>query len=374
MRAACRDEKRDRFTVPIAIAHSRYAKKENSVIRLRTVLTASLAGVILCLGIAAITARTMHEPVDPAERTVELIYRVSIQDVPGPRGAGNVSVWIPMPLTRSWQTLQGYAVKGDKTHRILTEPEYGNRFLHIVWRRSEDTTGEGVTLAVHFTVTRKAYRALPRAANTEALSQESLARFLSPDRMVPIGGKIAKEAKRVAGDVEEPLERAKRIYHHIVESVVYDKSGQGWGRGDALYVCDKRGGNCTDFHSLFIGETRALGVPARFVMGLPLPPGKDSGAIEGYHCWAEFYLDGRGWIPVDASEASKKRELEEALFGGLDAHRVAFTIGRDIHIPQASAGPINFVIYPHVEIDGNPHTELRTSLFFREVAPTDREG
>ena len=27
--------------------------------------------------------------------------------------------------------------------------------------------------------------------------------------------------------------------------------------------------------------------------------------MKGYHCWAEFYVKGKGWIPVDASDASK---------------------------------------------------------------------
>ena len=30
--------------------------------------------------------------------------------------------------------------------------------------------------------------------------------------------------------------------------------------------------------------------------------------IPGYHCWADFYLDGVGWVPVDASEAWKAQE------------------------------------------------------------------
>jgi transglutaminase-like putative cysteine protease len=42
----------------------------------------------------------------------------------------------------------------------------------------------------------------------------------------------------------------------------YDKTGTGWGRGDVLYACDAKKGNCTDFHSLFIAMARSQGIPA----------------------------------------------------------------------------------------------------------------
>ena len=77
-----------------------------------------------------------------------------------------------------------------------------------------------------------------------------------------------------------------------------DKTGTGWGRGDALYACEARRGNCTDFHALVIGMARSVGIPARFAIGLPLPPGRGTGEVAGYHCWAELYVAGRGWVPA----------------------------------------------------------------------------
>ena len=56
------------------------------------------------------------------------------------------------------------------------------------------------------------------------------------------------------------------------------------------------------YHAYFIALTRAVGIPARFAIGVTIPADKSEGTIEGYHCWAEFFADGR-WIPVDISEA-----------------------------------------------------------------------
>jgi len=38
---------------------------------------------------------------------------------------------------------------------------------------------------------------------------------------------------------------------------------KGWGRGDAKWACDAKFGNCTDFHSYFMGLARSKGPPAR---------------------------------------------------------------------------------------------------------------
>ncbi len=119
----------------------------------------------------------------------------------------------------------------------------------------------------------------------------------------------------------------------------YDKTGSGWGRGDAVWACDAKRGNCTDFHSPFIGMLRVDGIPARFDIGFPLPENKDKGDIAGYHCWAEFYARKTGWIPVDISEAWKAKQKEDYFFGSVDANRVQLSTGRDVALSPKQDGP-----------------------------------
>ena len=116
-------------------------------------------------------------------------------------------------------------------------------------------------------------------------------------------------------------------------------------------------GNCTDFHTLFIALARASGIPARWNMGFPLAYG-DGGAdgaqeVKGYHCWAEFYAPGAGWVPVDISEARKHPELKAYFFGGLSGNRVLFTRARDASLEPAGTGRrLNYFIYPVARADG----------------------
>ena len=135
---------------------------------------------------------------------------------------------------------------------------------------------------------------------------------------MPLDPKIrlwATEVVTKAG-AKTDLEKARAIYEHVVSTVTYDKTGQGWGRGDIYYACDARRGNCTDFHAVFIGYCRAVGIPARFSIGFPLPPERGAAEVKGYHCWAEFFTPETGWVPVDASEAAKNPSPPQLLLRG----------------------------------------------------------
>ena len=116
----------------------------------------------------------------------------------------------------------------------------------------------------------------------------------------------------------------------------------GWGLGHIPYCLRVGKGNCTDFHTLFIALARASGIPASWNMGFPLAYG-DGGAegaqeVKGYHCWAEFYAPGAGWVPVDISEARKHPELKAYFFGGLSGNRVLFTRARDVLLEPDGTG------------------------------------
>jgi hypothetical protein len=196
--------------------------------------------------------------------------------------------------------------------------------------------------------------------------------FLAADRLVPVTGLPAQLAASVVETDATPLDKAHAIYDYVFANMRYDKSGTGWGRGDVLYACDAKKGNCTDFHSLFIAMARSQGIPARFDIGFPLPPDKQSGEIAGYHCWADFFEPEHGWIPVDISQAWQHPEKKSYFFGALDANRFQFTTGRDLRLNPAQDGPpLNYFVSPYVEVAGKEYSNVALSLSFANV---DGEG
>ncbi|MBL8829908.1 MAG: transglutaminase family protein, partial [Planctomycetaceae bacterium] len=112
------------------------------------------------------------------------------------------------------------------------------------------------------------------------------------------------------------------------------------------------------------------GLPARFEIGFSLPTDKPAGPIAGYHCWAWFYANDRGWIPVDISEADKHPRLKEYYFGNLTADRVTFSVGRDLQLdPPAKHEPLNFMVYPHIEVGGEklPATNIELQFAYENL-------
>ncbi len=299
-----------------------------------------------------------------ASRTFEFTYAAT---VPESEIGGETYLWIPLPPDTARQEIHAYEVAAEFPYEIVQASDiYANRFFRF------DLTGASgpAKISITFTVTRTAYSVDPLSpvstSSVKPLDPSHRLRYLAPDKLVPIDGVIAEEAKSVAGNLAGDVAKARALYENIVDTVAYDKSGEGWGRGDALYACDVRAGNCTDFHSLFIGEARSLGIPSRFIIGFPLPEERGEGVISGYHCWGEFYSESHGWLPVDASEARKFPERREMFFCGLCENRIEFTMCRDIEVP-GTAGLHNFFVYPYAEKNGQPVSGIEKSFSFRDL-------
>ncbi len=296
-----------------------------------------------------------------SQRHFRFWYEVKVKDIPP--GSKLVRAWLPIPQSNAHQTVSDLKITTPYSYTIYRENGYYNKILRL---EVKGKVPESLVVSVSFNLSRDAYSVWNESDGTrDDVTEEALSRYLFSDRLVPIIGQIKEEAEKVVTKEMTDLQKAKAIYEYVSGNLTYDKSGTGWGQGDAVFACNSLRGNCTDFHSLFIGMARAVGVPARFVMGFPLPKGKNQGEILGYHCWAEFYVKGMGWIPVDASEASQQPELKEFYFGNLDPNRVEFTIGRDIQLdPDQSIELQNFFIYPVVMVNHAPYTDVQTLFHF----------
>jgi transglutaminase-like putative cysteine protease len=248
--------------------------------------------------------------------------------------------------------------------RSAREPVYGNRILYLEARA--DARGE-VPLTLVYRVTRREVKGASGKVSEEDAGR--IARFLRPDARVPVEGKPLELLK--GKKVPEDPEAAARVLYDVVNGHMrYSKEGTGWGQGDSVWACQSGHGNCSDFHSLFISLARSRKIPAKFECGFPLPPKRGAGDVEGYHCWARFRPAGKGWVPVDISEANKNPRLRDYYFGNLSEDRVLFSTGRDLElVPKQAGGPVNFFIYPHVEVDGKvyPQEKIRRGFSYRDV-------
>jgi len=336
-----------------------------------------LSSILVLALVAAVAAHAgRHSAAETAAsvpaRSFEFTYQVHVPA--NADSAAPTHLWIPLPQADGYQDISGLHIDSSVGYSQGSDAEYGNRFA--VFTPTAQQSAAGFDVVMRFTAVRREHKVALDSASLQNVSastthDQNLKRYLQPDKLVPLNGTIAELAKEhTAGDTT-PIQKARHIYDYVLATMRYDKSGEGWGRGDAIWACTAKRGNCTDFHSLFIGMMRSSVIPARFEIGFPLPEGKTEGDIAGYHCWAEFYLSGVGWVPVDASEAWKNPAKREFFFGAHDTNRVFFTYGRDIRLsPDQKGDPLNYFIYPYAETNGQPVKNLQTHFSFRDVSST----
>jgi transglutaminase-like putative cysteine protease len=300
----------------------------------------------------------------PRARSFALTYRATVREVPA--GAKALDLWLPLPQTDRNQTIRRLTIDAPGPVTIGREGRHGNDCLHV--RVERPTAPVAVTIAIE--ATRR-----ENAGADEPLSDAERAQYLEAEPLVPLDGPVRALALEATRGLETDLEKARAIYETVVGRMKYDKSGTGWGRGDALFACDARRGNCTDFHALVIGMARSVGLPARFAIGLSLPKGQRSGEIAGYHCWAEIYVQGRGWVPVDASETAKDPSRKAYFFGHHDADRLELSRGRHLNLePPQHGPPLNFFVDPYAEVDGRPFAAIDRNVTFADRPRAADEG
>ncbi|MFO0983884.1 MAG: transglutaminase domain-containing protein [Planctomycetota bacterium] len=325
-----------------------------------------------CLVIGAFAAACTTEPGQPAQPPARAA-QAAVPDAPAAKAkarrfelamtlvapawrdsGGVLRLWAPVPTAGADQDVEamGELPAGFKRTR---EPRYGNEMVYFEGPAAQAP----LPATLRFMVTRREIvRARESGGASHTVSQamhDELKRYLEPNRLVPVGGFVSDIAAKIGTTQAASPMQARAIYDYVLDHMQYKKEGTGWGTGSTKWACESGYGNCTDFHALFISLCRTKQIPARFEIGYPLPEERGKKELAGYHCWAYFWLDTDGWVPVDISEADKNPKLTEYYFGSLSENRVRLSAERDIVLEPAQAGePVNFFVRPYAEVDGKP--------------------
>ena len=284
------------------------------------------------------------------EDVFDFFYQVTL-----PEMQDEGRMWIPYPSIDYFQAVELTHIQAPVDHQILAEEINGNKAFYMVFNPEHS----GATIEISYRV-----KHLERGVYEDKSREPN--EFLRPNRLVPELESFQQIAAEVIHGKLGKLAQARALYDHTIDRMSYMKYGSGWGKGDAVYACDSRTGNCTDFHAYFIALARAVDIPARFAIGASIPSSRNEGGIDGYHCWAEFYTDGKWW-PVDISEGDKCSALSTYYFGHHPANRIEFSRGRDLVFePGPISGPINFLAYPLFELGGKV-TKTNVTFSFQRI-------
>jgi hypothetical protein len=188
-----------------------------------------------------------------------------------------------------------YEISGVRSQRLVKGEV--NDVLLVVPR------GDKIKLTTKVTVKPYSYKAkldtAPARGPLPAEARSCLGPCETIDPRSPVLRKIVSGLK-AAG----PVDTARNILGWMKTNVEYKLETTKIGKLDFTSVDElvERGhAECKGYTMLFVGLCRAAGVPARSVWGLTrVAPGQDRrfGDIAS-HNWAEVYVSGVGWVPVD---------------------------------------------------------------------------
>ncbi len=315
-----------------------------------TSLVAALM-VFLNLPFAAMAAKE-------ASGTITMEY-----DLSGHATEKEAKLWIPYPLSDQDQLISNIAISGDYAEvGVYSDRTYSTPMLYARWDKG--TTSR--KLVFSFQTIRQEVVKKNFPAKESDWDPADYALYLGPTGLGPIDGVVKELADKIVAGKTTTLGKAKAIYDWICENMYRNPGTIGCGTGDVCLLLANPGGKCTDIHSVFVALARASNVPAREIFGIRLGKKNLEDITQWQHCWAEFYLPGYGWVPVDPADVlkmmltydltlsdQKAREYHEYFWGAWDPYRVKLAVGRDIDLnPLQSGTPLNTFGYPYAEIGG----------------------
>ena len=323
-----------------------------------------LVGVLMALSLP-VSARAQSQTAG----TITMEFDLSAQ--PADQEA---KLWIPYPVSDNDQLITDITVSGDfGQSAVYADQKYSTPMLYAQWDKG--TTSRKLVLSFHAVRQEVIKRDLP--ASEGAWNPADYALYLSPTSRGPIDGPVKDLADKITAGKTTVLTKARAIYDWICDNMHRDPATQGCGPGDVCALLIAPGGKCTDIHSVFVALCRAAGVPAREVFGIR--QGKEAvvDISTWQHCWAEFFLPGYGWVPVDPADVlkmmltqnlkqddAKTKEYREYFWGAWDSYRVKLATGRDLVLtPRQEGAPLNTFGYPYAEIGGKVLDWLNPATF-----------
>ena len=292
-------------------------------------------------------------------------------------------LWIPYPVSDKDQDITEIKISGDyAASAVYADSTYSTPMLYARWEKG------AASRKLNFSFKAKRNELIRRdfPAGEAAWDPADYAPYLQATKLGPVDGEIGKLAAKITTGKKTVLEKARAVYDWTCENTFRDPKTRGCGTGDVCELLKSHGGKCADIHSVFVALARAAGVPAREVFGIRMGKKERKDVTTWQHCWAEFYLPGYGWVPVDAADVRKAMltenlKLDDArtaeyrayFWGGIDPYRVKLSTGRDLALnPRQSGGTVNYLMYPFAQIGGKTVDWLDPSTFKYSIIYTDK--
>lgn len=256
----------------------------------------------------------------------------------------SLEVLIPLPVSDGYQKVSGleFAPGGKEIN-----DSRGNRMVLARLERGQTITVKAEITNLGFTWGQSRLELPPPGPED-----------LAEDVLIPLSPEIRALATELTSGLSSDEAKARAIYGYVRDRVAYQYPPAERGAQSTLW---RKEGDCGEYAFLFCAFCRAVGIPARPVLGAFV-------GVPGFlwHAWAECWLEAGGWVPVDANLGREAFYFAPVLgvpankdfyFGNLDRQRLVFSRGSGIAWPGELPQPVPLAQrseYPAMIVDGQP--------------------
>jgi transglutaminase-like putative cysteine protease len=257
------------------------------------------------------------------KRSWVIAYSVNIQ-IQDSSAPNTLYLWLPQPAYSSSQP-KIELLSRDK--EPFVENYRGTTLFQIKDAAAQSNTSVNLSYVVDvYTV--------ETVVTTQSLKTQSAslpASYTQSDPLIPSDDPaIMARAAELAGRERNPYIKAKKIYEWIIASNAIQNQPLD---NNALDVLKQKQADSYSASLLFCAMARSAGVPAIPVAGVLI----DKNRFAHVHYWAEFWLDGFGWVPLDpalgAGAAPEffalRKDAKAWYFGNIDNQRISFSRGQN---------------------------------------------
>jgi len=280
---------------------------------------------------------------------------------------GTLKLWMPVPIETGSQTnvtIVSVEPKQYVKSSTGTGADIGLVYLEVPL---EEIKGPFLNVSARYRFVQHEQRFVVDPAKVKPYNTSSpeYVKYTGSSRNIVVNPAMKQKALSIVGNETNPYLRAQKIYWDTVSTHPYSHAPHFWlevtNNPESVYVLTTGIGDCGSQSMYYVALLRSLGIPARAAGGYQMIQG-----FAGTHFWAEYYLEGYGWIPVDvtgseggtwsysATHADLMR-YQEYFFGSLDPYR--YVIQKDVDVPltpgtgTAVVTPSGFLQFPKAVCD-----------------------
>jgi len=276
------------------------------------------------------------------KRSYTITYSVDIRVIEATK-PNTLYLWIPKPVV---SPSQRNIILVSRNIEPFMEDHKGVSLYKL------DSLGTGTNQSVNLSYRIEVY-AIESAIKPTSVKQETTALSKTHTKsttLVPSDNqKIKTAVNSIIGREQNPYLKAKAIYEWIINNMQISESIYS---ADLVYAMELR--QCDPYAAalIYTAMARAAGVPCIPVAGVLI----NQNGQTLRHYWAEFWIDGFGWLPVDPSmgagavqladganprsdtETLSARDLANFYFGGMDNQHITFSRGEPVLLQIESRG------------------------------------